>query len=89
MFVALVERVAMYGAEIWGWNNEGRLDIIESRYMKWILGLDKVISTFILREETREEEIRTKAVRRTLNYEKRARSSDKKLVRECIREVER
>ena len=57
--------------------------------MKWILGLDKVTSTYILREETREEEIRTKAVRRTFNYEERARSSGKKLVRECIREMER
>ena len=89
MFVALVESVAMYGSEIWDWSNEERLDIIERRYMKWILGLDKVTSTYILREETREEEIRTKAVRRTFNYEERARSSGKKLVRECIREMER
>ena len=42
MFVALVKSVAMYGAEIWGWNDEGRLDTIKRRYMKWILGLNKV-----------------------------------------------
>ena len=89
MFVALVESVAMYGAEIWGWNDEGRLDIIKRRYMKWILGLDKVTPNYILREETREEEIRTKAVRSAFNYEEGARSSDKKLVRECIRKMER
>ena len=50
MFVALVESVAMYGAEIWGWNDERRLDIIKRRYMKWILGLDKVTPNYILRE---------------------------------------
>ena len=60
--------------------------------MKWILGLDKVTPNYILREETGEEEIRTKAVRRAFmksNYEEGARSSDKKLVRECIRQMER
>ena len=82
MFVALVKSVAMNGAEIWSWNNEGRLDIIKRRYMKWILELDKVTPNYILREETREEEIRTKAIRRTLHYEEGARSSDQKLVRE-------
>ena len=71
MFVALVESVAMYGAEIWGWNDEGSLDAIKRRYTKWILGLDKVTPNYILREVTGEEEIRTKAVRRAVNYEER------------------
>lgn len=89
MFVALVESVALYGAEIWGWNNEGRLDTIKRRYMKWILGLDKITPNYILREETQEKKIRTKAVKRVFKYEETARSSDKKLMRECIREMER
>ena len=84
-----MESVAIYGAEIWGWNDEGKLDSIRRRYMKWIRGLDKVTPNYILREETREEEIRTKAVRSAFNYEEGARSSDKKLVRECIRKMER
>ena len=57
--------------------------------MKWILRLDKVTPNYILREETQEEEIRTKAVRGAFKYEEGARSLDKKLVRECIREMER
>ena len=43
----------MYGAGIWDWNDEERLDIIKRRYMKWILELDKVTPNYILREETR------------------------------------
>lgn len=39
MFDALVDSVALYGAEIWGWKNETRLDRIKRKYVKWILGL--------------------------------------------------
>lgn len=41
MFESLVENVALYGAEIWGWQYEDRLDIIKRKYVKWILGLDR------------------------------------------------
>lgn len=67
-FVALVESVALYGIEIWGWNDEGRLDTIKRRYMKLILELDKVTTNYILREETQKEEIRTKAMKRAFKY---------------------
>lgn len=33
--------MALYGAEIWGWKNETRLDRIKRKYVKWILGLDR------------------------------------------------
>lgn len=56
--------------------------------MKCTLGLDKVTPNYILRRETQEEEIRMKAVRRTFKYEEEARSLEK-LVRECIKKMER
>ncbi|XP_043528367.1 uncharacterized protein LOC122538397 [Frieseomelitta varia] len=88
MFVVRVESVALYGVEIWGWNDEGRLDTIKRRYMEWILALNKVTSNYILREEIQQEE-RTKVVRRVFKYEEGAKNSDKNLVRDCIREMER
>jgi hypothetical protein len=36
MFEALVESVALYGAEIWLY--ESRLDVLKRKYVKWILG---------------------------------------------------
>jgi len=39
MFNALVGSMALYGAEIWGWRKEERLDKVTRKYMKWILGL--------------------------------------------------
>ncbi|XP_050493058.1 uncharacterized protein LOC126874746 [Bombus huntii] len=39
MFGALVESVALFGAEVWGWNIEERLDRVKRRYLRWILGV--------------------------------------------------
>lgn len=36
MFKSLIRSVILYGAEIWGWNNEGRIDKIIRKYTKWL-----------------------------------------------------
>lgn len=89
MFESLVESVALYGPEIWGWQYDNRLDGIKRKYVKWILGLDKRTPNYILVKETKIREIKMRAVRRTIRYEGRARLSKKKIVRECIRELDR
>ena len=43
---------------------------------------------YILREETKKEEIRIKALRRTIKFEEEG-LSKKKLIKECIRELEK
>jgi len=40
MFDSLVGSVALFGAEVWGWLNESRMDRIKRKYVKWILNLD-------------------------------------------------
>lgn len=89
MFEALVESVELYGAEIWGWEKETRMDVIKRRYMKWILGLNKCTLNYIVTEEMKEEEITGKAIRRVIKYEEKTRTSNKKMVTECLREMER
>lgn len=81
--------MALYGAEIWGWKNETRLDRIERKYVKWILGLDRKTPNYILIEETKMIEIRIEATRRAIIYEEKARNSGKKLVVECIKDLEK
>lgn len=89
MFDALVGSVALYGAEIWGWKNETRLDRIKRKYVKWILGLDIRTPNYILIEETKMIEIRIEAIKRAIIYEEKARNSEKKLVVECIKDLEK
>ncbi|XP_073967949.1 uncharacterized protein [Bombus fervidus] len=89
MFGALVESVALFGAEIWGWNIEERLDKIQRKYVKWILGLDMTMPNYILAEEAKLTEIREKALKRAARYEEKAIESKKELVKKCIKERER
>ncbi|XP_033180121.1 vicilin-like seed storage protein At2g18540 [Bombus impatiens] len=89
MFGALVESVALYGTEAWGWNIEERLDRVKRRYVRWLLGLDTTTPNYNLREECKIEEIREKALKRAIRYEEKALESKKELVKECIKERER
>ncbi|XP_043583626.1 vicilin-like seed storage protein At2g18540 [Bombus pyrosoma] len=89
MFEALVESVALFGAEVWGWNMEEALDRIKRGYVKWILGLDRTTPNYILTEECKVEEIKVKALKRAARYEERTVESEKELVKECIKERER
>jgi len=89
MFESLVGSVALFGAEIWGWTNENRLDKIKRKYVKWILNLDARTPNYILIEETKMKELRIKAIKRAITYEKKAYVSEKKLVKECIKDVEK
>ncbi|XP_043588291.1 uncharacterized protein LOC122570259 [Bombus pyrosoma] len=74
-------RIKMFGAEIWGWNMEERLDKIQRRYVKWILGLGMTTPNYILIEECKLTEIKEKALRRAAKYEGRAIESKKELKR--------
>ena len=87
MFGALVESVALFGAKVCGWNMEERLDRIQRRYAKWILGLDMTTPNYILIEECKLTEIKEKALRGTARYEGKAIESKKELVvSECMKE---
>lgn len=89
MFDALVGSVALYGAEIWEWKNESRLDRNKRKYVKWILGLDRRTPNYILVEETKMIELRLEAMRRVIKYEEKAKNSEKKIVIECIKDLEK
>lgn len=89
MFGALVRSIALYGAEIWGWKKEEKIERIKRKYIKWVLGLDYRTPNYILTEETKERELGVEALKRAIRYEEKARESDKKIVIECIKEAER
>ncbi|XP_024222913.2 uncharacterized protein LOC112212739 [Bombus impatiens] len=78
MFGALVESVALFGAEVWSWNMEEGLDRVQRRYVKWILGLDMPTPNYIL-EECKIIEIKEKALKRAARYEEKALESKKEL----------
>lgn len=86
MFEALVESVSFFGAEIWGWRKQERLDGIQRKYVKWILGLERTTPKYIVVEEGKLVKIKEKALKRALKYEEKIRTTGKKLVEECWKE---
>lgn len=52
LFTALVECVALlFGAEIWGWEEDEKMESVQRRYMKWVLELDSNTPNYIVEEE--------------------------------------
>ncbi|XP_043583227.1 golgin subfamily A member 6-like protein 22 [Bombus pyrosoma] len=78
-FEALVESVALFEAEVWGWNMEESLDRVKRGYVKWILGLDRTTPNYILTEECKIEEMKVRALKRAVRYEERSLESEKEL----------
>lgn len=66
-----------------------RIDRATKKYTKWILGLDKRTLNYILLEETKMKEQRLKAIKRIIKYEETVRQTKKKIVVECIKEMDR
>lgn len=72
-----------------GWKNDARLDRIKRKYVKWILKLDSRTPNYILTEETKMIELKIETVRRAIKYKEKARKSEKKIVVECIKDLEK
>lgn len=43
--------VLSYGVEIWGWEDMGRMEGLEERYMRWVIRVDRRTPRYIVREE--------------------------------------
>lgn len=65
------------------------MDGVKRKYIKWILGLDRVTPNCILIEEMKMKEVRIEAMKRAIKFEEKAKSSKKKLVVECIKDLEK
>lgn len=90
LFGALMGSGALYGTEIWEWYNEERIDRIMRRYVKWILELDREMPNYIFFiEECNLVELRIQAIRRVIKNQEEGSESDKKLLKECIKEIRR
>lgn len=58
MFDSLVGSVLGYGAEIWGWKEREEVEIVQERYLRWMMGLDWKTPGYIVREEIKRDKMR-------------------------------
>lgn len=43
----------MDGPEVWGWEQQPEIEIVQNKYIHWILKLKRYVCTYILVEETK------------------------------------
>lgn len=64
------------------------MDKIQRKYIKWILGLEKVTPNYIVEDECKLVNISLRGLKRAIKYEVRTKNSNKKALVECMNIME-
>lgn len=59
-----------YGAEAWGWKERQEMEMLQERFLRWVLGADNSTPEYMIREELQREKIRSKTARRAWSFER-------------------
>ncbi|CAK9801077.1 Retrovirus-related Pol polyprotein from type-1 retrotransposable element R2 (Fragment) [Anthophora plagiata] len=88
LFDKLVWAVMSYGVEIWGWREREEMEKVQERYLRWVLGVDRTVPGYMVREELQREELRGRAGMRAWGYERKlSEGRGGYLARKCWREM--
>ncbi|KYN14003.1 hypothetical protein ALC57_13794, partial [Trachymyrmex cornetzi] len=71
----LILAMFSYGPEIWGWKERESVERLQERYLRWVLGVEKGTSGYMVREELQREKLRVKAGKRAWTFEERLKGS--------------
>ncbi len=71
LFRALIESIMTYGAEIWGWAEQKELQLLITKYWRWVLGVRWNVPGYIIQEEVDEKQLWAQTWKRAYKYEKR------------------
>lgn len=58
MFERLMWLVLSYGIVIWGWEERERMEKLQEKVLRWMLGIDRNTSGYMVREELQREMLR-------------------------------
>ena len=77
----------LYGAEIFGWKEREKMEVIQNKYIKWCLSLERSTPEYIVLEETKREKLRIRAGKRAMKFEEGIKKAEgRKWVKECLKE---
>lgn len=88
LFDKLVWSVLGYRVEIWEWKERERIEALEKRYVRWILGADARMPGYMMREEIQRDNLRGRTGRRAWKFDERLeerRGSD--IARKCLEKI--
>lgn len=66
----MIWTVIAYGVEVWEWEERKEVGSTQVRYMRWILGLDWVTPTYLVRDEGKRK-LKLRTTRRAWQFEKK------------------
>src|SRR5580765_19665 len=90
LFDTLVWTVLGYGAEVWGWREREKVEGVEEKFLRWMVGADWRIPGYLIREELKRDKLRGRVARRAWNFEKRLEEGKGgEIARECLKEIKK
>jgi hypothetical protein len=69
MFESMIESILMYELEIWGWKEQEKVEKVEGKYLRGVLGVYRETPGYIVREECKRNRLRVKAGKRAEEFE--------------------
>ena len=88
LFDRLVWAVVGYGVEVWGWRERGKVEALQERFLKWVLGVNRETPGYMVREELQRGLLRGRAGMRAWGFEKKMEEGEGgELARLCWEEM--
>jgi len=60
-----------YGAEIWGWKEREEIEMVQDRFLRWVVGVEKYTPGYMVREELQKDKLRGRARLRAWGYKRK------------------
>jgi hypothetical protein len=77
-FVSMMESILMYGAKIWGWQEQEEVERVQEKYLRGVLGVDRETRSYIVKEECKRmrNRMKVKAAKREAKFEREAKGEN-------------
>jgi hypothetical protein len=87
MFKIMIESILMYRAEIWGWKEQEKVERVQEKYLRGVLGVDRETPGYIEGEGCKRNRVRVKLVQRATKFEDKMDGREEcRILTECWRE---
>ncbi|KZC06760.1 hypothetical protein WN55_07533 [Dufourea novaeangliae] len=88
LFDKMVWATVNYGVEVWGWKERVKIERLQERFLKWVLGVERSTPGYIIREEMQRAKLKGKAGMRAWGYERKLeKGQGGELARRCWEEI--
>lgn len=61
LFDKLIWSVVSYGVEIWGWKLRERVERLQERFLRRVLGVERSVPGYMIREELQRDKLEVRA----------------------------